>query len=281
MKVSFLSREQEVKKCFVQLGKKFGVPPDILKNLYNYIRKCKEEERTEPYMFYKNMILMHCLDSYGNSGGFSGQRFALRYYREEGLEKLRDVSSCKVWELVDGVWVKNVDELSRGFFIQHYIRSWIGKYHYYTITDQVGQGNDCMKDDLYEHMIPDEKGCEWGIKNSRLSRRMELVVGEDCSRFYDLRAKLMIELKIIGEEKYLVSKEKYRISVGDDVHPRRDAESWLVSDVYCSLRQKILYLNTSPWDEIEFDYENFLEYKDTQPNSWRIFVDQYGDSYFL
>jgi hypothetical protein len=282
MKVSFLSREQEIKKCFIQFGKKSGIPLDIVKWMYNYIREYKEKERVEPCIFYKNMTLMHCLDSYGNSGRPSGPCERVGgYYREDALEKLRGVSP-KVWELVDGVWVKNVDELSKVFFIQHYIHSWIGKYNYYTITDQVGQGNDCMKDDLYEHMVPDGKGCEWGIKNSRLSRRMELAVGEDCPRFYDLREKLMAEIIIIGEEKYLVSKEKYKnFQIVDDDRHVSFASLRPVSDVYCSLRQKILYLNTSPWNEIEFDYENFLEYKDSMPNEWRIFVDQYGDSSFL
>jgi hypothetical protein len=274
MKVSFLSREQEIKKCFIQLGKRFGVPPDILKILYNYIRKYKEEERTEPCMFYKNMILMHCLDSYGNSGRPSDCPSRVGYYRTDDLEKLRDVSSCKVWELVDGVWVKNVDELRRVFFAKHYIHSWLDKYNYYTITDQVGQGNDCMKDDMYKHMIPDEKDCEWGIKNSRLTRRMELAIGEECPRFYDLREKLMIELKIIGEERYLVSKEKHNnlpmVGRNETIYDERD--------VYCSLRQKILYLNTSTWDEIEYDYGIYLDYKDNMPNIWRLFIDQYGDS---
>jgi hypothetical protein len=276
MKLTFLSREQEVKKCFIQLGKKFGIPPDILKSMYNYIRKCKEEDRTEPCMFYKNMTLMLCLDSYGNSGDGKSEG----YHRDYDLEKLRGLSPCKMWELVDGVWVKNVEELRKIFFIRHYIYSWM------RLRDKLSGLSDYMKDDIYVHMIPDGKGCEWAIKNSRLSRRMELAVGEECPRFYDLREKLMNEIRIIGEENYLISKEKYielYTWTSFDRWDQDDNAALLATprDIICTLRQKILYLNTSPWNEIEHDYINFLSNKETMPNEWRIFVDKYGDSSFL
>ena len=50
----------------------------------------------------------------------------------------------------------------------------------------------------------------------------------------------------------------------------------------CPLKTKLLYLNTSPWEEIEMDYENYLEWKGSeQEDSWRLSIDNYGDSSFL
>jgi len=249
-----------------------------VKLLYNYLINSNEEDRNDQRLFYKNMVLMNCLDSYGNPGDQSHYPGPTKSHFSSRLERLRKNELCNKWDLVDGVWVKNVDELDKLVILPHYIISWISKYNYYSTSDDHGLASDYMKDDLYKHIVPINNGCEWGIKNSRLTRRMELAIGEDCPRFYDLREKLMVEIRIIGEEKYLVSREKYidcptEYNEEDSIYDERD--------VYCSMRQKILYLNTSPWNEIEYDYENYSNYKESMPNQWRIFVDQYGDSSFL
>ena len=45
---------------------------------------------------------------------------------------------------------------------------------------------------------------------------------------------------------------------------------------------KLKYLNKEPFDEISLDYNNYLEWKDTeQRSSWTLFLDQYGQSSFI
>ena len=281
-KVSFLSREQEFKKCFMQLESKFGLPPDIVKVLYNSFRKAEKEEIDGDRMFYRNMINFQCLDTDGNmkytraSCMRPNRTCCHRPTCLEQMVKKGDIVS-KQWELVNnppgirwlkGVWVKNVDTPNNLIYLHSHMISWICKYDNYILK----QGVDMTKDDLYDYLIPDGKDCEWSIKHSGLKRRMELRIGEDFQRFTDSRAKLMIELNIIGENNYLRTKHYYPGETEPDIVYWGD----------CPLRRKIKYLNTSPWNEIEVDYETFLDWKGTEhERSWRLSIDMWGDSSFL
>ena len=55
MKSSLLSREQEKKKVFFQLGKKFNLPLDIIVFLYNTLRKSVYHDRSLQINFHKNI----------------------------------------------------------------------------------------------------------------------------------------------------------------------------------------------------------------------------------
>ena len=59
MKNSLLSREQEKKKVFFQLGKKFNLPLDIIIFLYNTLRKSVYQDRSLQINFHKNILSSH------------------------------------------------------------------------------------------------------------------------------------------------------------------------------------------------------------------------------
>ena len=132
-----------------------------------------------------------------------------------------------------------------------------------------------MKDDLYAFRLPLNKNCEWGIKHSVLSERKPLKLGEDVQGFYDSREKLLAEIRIIGEEGYLTL-----AAPSIDTDGERSFVAILFPPP--TRKNKILYVNTSPWEEVELDYENFLEWKGTEhERSWRIIIDEFGEGSFL
>ena len=58
-KISLLSREQEEKKAFIQLGRKFHLPLDIIIFLYNSLRKSVHEDSSLQINFHKNILSSH------------------------------------------------------------------------------------------------------------------------------------------------------------------------------------------------------------------------------
>ena len=58
-KISLFSREQEKKKVFFQLGKKFNLPLDIIILLYNTLRKSIYHDRSLQVNFHKNILSAH------------------------------------------------------------------------------------------------------------------------------------------------------------------------------------------------------------------------------
>ena len=55
-KISLLSREQENKKVFIQFGRKFNLPLDIIFLLYNSLRKSIDYDRSLQINFHKNIL---------------------------------------------------------------------------------------------------------------------------------------------------------------------------------------------------------------------------------
>tara|TARA_B100001094_G_C18139429_1_gene776973 strand:+ start:1017 stop:1628 length:612 start_codon:yes stop_codon:yes gene_type:complete len=200
------SREEELKKTFLQIEKKYRLPEEITKKIYNIQRRQKNFEEDIVRFQQKNLILLHCLNTKGNQ-------------------------------------------------FDSWLQDWMKTY-------QEKLNNDHK--DIYKNLLPDGKGCEWGIKHSYLTGKKPVKVGEGYPEFKDTREKLIIEINILGENNYLmIQNEKLE---------------WCKSP----LRTKILYLNTSPWEEIEMDYENYLEWKGSEhEDSWRLSIDNYGDSSFL
>tara|TARA_B100001287_G_scaffold121306_1_gene102239 strand:+ start:120 stop:725 length:606 start_codon:yes stop_codon:yes gene_type:complete len=58
-KISLLSREQEKKKVFIQLGRKFHLPLDIIIFLYNSLRKSVNKDSSLQINFHKNILSSH------------------------------------------------------------------------------------------------------------------------------------------------------------------------------------------------------------------------------
>ena len=210
---SVILREPSLKKCFMQMGNKFGLSPDLIKMLYNYKRKVENEEVESVRLFHKNMILFQCLDTCGN------------------------------------------------LLKTNYIQSWKGKY-----DQHIKSGKCYMKNDIFNHLLPDKRGIEWAIQNSRLVKRHQ-GVGPHVLGYFDTRGQYALEINILGEENYIFMKRP--IDGGYEITP-------------CPLNKKILYLNTSSWNEITEDYGNYLNWKGTgHEMAWRILVDDYGDSSFI
>ena len=55
-KISLFSREQENKKVFIQLGRKFNLPLDIIIFLYNTLNKSVNYDRSLQINFHKNIL---------------------------------------------------------------------------------------------------------------------------------------------------------------------------------------------------------------------------------
>ena len=58
-KIYLFSREQENKKVFIQLGRKFNLPLDIIFLLYNSLRKSIDYDRSLQINFHKNILSSH------------------------------------------------------------------------------------------------------------------------------------------------------------------------------------------------------------------------------
>ena len=58
-KISLFSREQEKKKVFIQLGRKFNLPLDIIIYLFNTLHKNIAYDRSLQINFHKNILSSH------------------------------------------------------------------------------------------------------------------------------------------------------------------------------------------------------------------------------
>ena len=58
-KITMFSREQETKKVFFQLGKKFHLPLDVIIFLYNTLRKSIYHDRSLQINYHKNILSAH------------------------------------------------------------------------------------------------------------------------------------------------------------------------------------------------------------------------------
>lgn len=62
-KLTMFSREQETKKVFFQLGKKFHLPLDIIIIVYNSLRKSVDYDRSLQIKYHKNILSAHLCGS--------------------------------------------------------------------------------------------------------------------------------------------------------------------------------------------------------------------------
>lgn len=129
------------------------------------------------------------------------------------------------------------------------------------------------KKDLYNYRIPKHSSILWAIDNSSLKRRNNLYYYSEIP-FHDYREKLLYEIRIIGKKNYLLEYED------NDVQNYRFVERRHLKE--CSLKKKILYLNTSPWKEIEQDFDEFSQNTINENDiTWSLVVDNIGDSYYM
>tara|TARA_B110000495_G_C22975990_1_gene573252 strand:- start:266 stop:904 length:639 start_codon:yes stop_codon:yes gene_type:complete len=68
MKYSSLSREQEKKKVFLQLGTKFSLPRDLIISLYRTLETLHKNKRDLHITFYNNIHSLNLYEPYSNFG---------------------------------------------------------------------------------------------------------------------------------------------------------------------------------------------------------------------
>jgi hypothetical protein len=211
-----LSRTEKLKCTLMKVGEMYGLPLDLMKQVYRFKMELEEEDRGRERMFQKNVILMTIFSRPG-----------------------------------DG-WIENLE------------RIWLNRYK--RITKQF----NFEEDDVYATRITSMPGTvrhcprpEWSfwIKSSPYVAQIER--GPAMGN----RGRLMKCIKILGEDRYLWE-AIYDVQSNSHVISRYEP---------CSLKRKIKYLNTSCWDEIGRDYDNFV----TDAYASRLLVDCWGDSYYL
>lgn len=211
-----LSRTEDLKCTLMKVGEMYGLPLDLMKQVYRFKMELEEEDRGRERMFQKNVILMTIFSRPG-----------------------------------DG-WVENLG------------RIWMNRYK--RLTKEF----NFEEDDVYEERLKAIPGTvrhcsrpEWSfwIKSSPYVAQIER--GPEMGN----RGRLMKCIKILGEDRYLWE-AKHDVQSNSYVISRYEP---------CSLKRKIKYLNTSCWDEIGRDYDNFV----TDAYDRGLLVDCWGDSYYL
>ena len=194
-----------MKKAFIQLGKKFQLPDDIVERLYSILRQSLRMEEESTQMFSRNVLLLNVMVS-------------------EPFRKNRDdFYDCK--------------------------------------------GSQYEVSNPFDYRLPEKRNCEWAIKNSG-NKKLKFNEDNKLWKFLDIREKLFMEIKILGEENYLFDLN----SVGYGLRRYNVAEK----------KKKLLYLNNSSLEEMYFDYQNFLEWKGSpQESSWSLALDCSGDAMFF
>ena len=133
--------------------------------------------------------------------------------------------------------------------------------------------NKCYEEQIFNYRIPDNRGIEWAIK------QIEYEPGTWSSKERIARYDTLLKIKILGEEHYLLKNMKIKYEDDDIIVP---ADKKLI----------IKYLNVSPIDEIKFDYDTHIEWKEEQielgiPHTllsvspFRLIIHPDGDSQYL
>ena len=121
--------------------------------------------------------------------------------------------------------------------------------------------------DLFNHCLPIDRGIEWGIRCRRDKIRLYLTTPDYSKRvdnFQNYRKWILVQINIIGEKNYLLETQK---------------DGKLIK---ASLKSKIKYLKTSPYNEIIYDYNNYKEWEGSgNENSWRLLIDNYGEGNYM
>ena len=132
-------------------------------------------------------------------------------------------------------------------------------------------GDSFYEKSLYNYRVPKNSSILWAIDNSSLKRRNNLYYPSEIP-FHDYREKLLHEIRIIGGKNYLLDFEENHSDDNQDTRSLKE----------CGLKKKILYLNTSPWNEIEQDFNEFSQNSFSENDiTWSLIVDNIGDSYYM
>ena len=139
---------------------------------------------------------------------------------------------------------------------------------YLTLEYNIVTLNDILNTnkDLFNHCLPIDRGIEWGIRCRRDKLRVYLTTPDYSKRldnYQDYRKWLLVQINIIGEENYLMQQGGKEL-------------------IEASLKSKIKYLNTSPYNEIIYDYYNYKEREGSgNEDSWRLLIDNYGEGNYM
>lgn len=267
----------ELKKCLKQLGKKFFLPDEIIRRLLHEKMIVEELYDLESRQFHRNMIAMLCFDSIGSLHHPDAKVYLTTCKLMESADPLalEALEYCTLVEQRDNIYDYrlgiNTEEVTKNLSM----RDWKKKYEAY-----LRDGKDFEKEDIYSKEI-DGDTLEAVIEDSFIS-------GDGENGYLDkvgptgLRGKLIQQIKIIGEEKYL-----YEYMEEENLDG-----SVLGTYVPCSLWMKVKYVNNSSWREVQSDYDTWCEeiVGETEEDDLRntnyiyeyaLVVDPNGDSYYM
>lgn len=198
----------EIRKTYLQLGRTFQLPHDIINYIYRIDKEMKRKEEKRTRNFHENILLLNVM-------------------------------------VANPIHIKNKEKLHDK------------KINLYGCDKEI-----YMDEKPFHYRLPIGRGYEWAIRNTSNKKIMKSPITDELLGYRDIREKLFLEINIIGEEKYLLK--------GPDVLE------------YADRRLRILYLNKSCFDEVYIDYTNYVQWKDTELlNSYRLKIDEYGDSCFI
>jgi hypothetical protein len=268
----------ELKKCLKQLGKKFFLPDEIIRRLLHEKMIVEELYDLESRQFHRNMIAMLCFDSMGSLHHPDAKVYLatckLELMTADPLV-LDVIEYCTLvdqrYNIYDYRLGKNTEEVSKNLSM----RDWKEKYEGY-----LQDGKDFEKEDIYSKEIGGYT-LEAVIEDSFLSEIGENGYTEKVGPT-GLRGKLIQQIKIIGEEKYLYEYMEEENLDGSVVG----------TYVPCSTWMKVKYLNNSRWSEVQSDYDTWCEeiVGETEEDDLRntnyiyeyaLVIDPHGDSYYM
>ena len=281
---NLMSRHEEIKKVFLQVGSMFGLPNEIIKTLYLIFKYSKEEEVKKIRIVYNNLLLLRTL--------YPVPKTKPRKWSDTSPPKLveeREVNRMNnpaelAWKWPELAWIAN------NGLDKHYNNLYSSK--------------DINCEDFLRYRIPIGRGPEWSISRS-INKKHRLNDMNQYS-YTDIREKLMLEIKILGERTYLFQREheiktedkEKAIELYKENEGEYDAQSIegiaelseynyeheneTLHYYRASRNSKILYLNTNSYEEIYLDYNNYNEWKGfPQEYQWCLVIEPTGDTEFI
>ena len=172
---NLMSRHEEIKKVFLQVGSMFGLPNEIIKTLYLIFKYSKEEEVQKIRIVYNNLLLLRTL--------YPVPKTKPRKWSDTSPPKLveeREVNRMNNPAEPELAWIAN------NGLDKHYNNLYSSK--------------DINCEDFLRYRIPIGRGPEWSISRS-INKKHRLNDMNQYS-YTDIREKLMLGKK--GESTYII-----------------------------------------------------------------------------
>tara|TARA_A100001037_G_scaffold305842_1_gene347669 strand:+ start:1189 stop:2049 length:861 start_codon:yes stop_codon:yes gene_type:complete len=275
---NLMSRHEEIKKVFLQVGSMFGLPNEIIKTLYLTFKYSKEEELQKIRIVYNNLLLLRTL--------YPVPKTKPRKWSDTSPPKLVEERVIRMNNPAE----PELEWIAENGLDKHY--------------NNLFSSKDIYREGFLNYRIPIGRGSVWSISTS-INKKHGL---NDMNKYSytDIREKLMLEIKILGERTYLFQREHeiktkdkekaielYKENEGEyDTQSiegiaelseyNYEHENETLHYYRASRNSKILYLNTNSYEEIYLDYNNYNEWKGfPQEYEWCLVIEPTGDTEFI